>query len=371
MRETAPIALLVALAVVPTARAAEPADGLCKRAREMLGSDVIERGMTDEQCQLALDANEEERWQLWLDIATADELAGDLERSALSLNKFLAAAERRVRPLPAQWVVMRDEARQKVARMDVEILKTKGRVTLISTPEGAEAIFARGVAANLPDKTPKTPVTAYFEPGTHTVRLRVPATETAREISFTVSAGSVIDLRVDLRPGARSDTAISENAGPPVLGQLPPQDGDPPRLEPSEDEPVTVIREPYDGSDRDGPPVRSPETSIIRSLGTISIAAGGAALAMGMTFALVAAGLDDEAACTGGACEVDKALRTHVRRDADVAWDRATGTFIVGGLLVAGGIAAILLDDMDDAPATSLTPWIGPDGAGLSGQVRF
>ena len=64
-------------------------------------------------------------------------------------------------------------------------------------------------------------------------------------------------------------------------------------------------------------------------------------------------------------------LRAHVRRDAEVAWDRATGTFVVGGLLVAGGVIALLLDDGDEAPTTSLAPWIGPSGAGLGGQVRF
>ncbi len=368
MREPAQIALLVALAFGRTAHAAE-VDDTCARAKAQLGSAVIERGMTAEQCQAALDVAEEERWQLWLDIAAADELAGDLERSALSLNKFLTAADRRERPLPAQWVVMRDEARLKIARADVEVLKTKGRVTIISTPEGAEATVIGG-GATLADRAPKTPLTAYFEPGSHSVRLRVPATEATREVSFTVSVGSTIELRVDLRPDARPDTAVVENPGRPVLGQRPPTEGAPPQDVPGE-EPVTMIEELGDDDDPEGPPVRDSGSSIAGSLGVVSLAAGGAALAMGVTFALVAAGLDDEARCGGAACDVDVGLRAHVRRDAEVAWDRATGTFVVGGLLVAGGVIALLLDDGDEAPTTSLAPWIGPSGAGLGGQVRF
>jgi len=369
MRETAPIALFVALALCRTVHAADPIDDTCARAKAQLGSKVIERGMSTEQCQGALDNAEEERWQLWLDIAAADELAGDLERSALSLNKFLTAADLRPRPLPAEWVVMRDEARVKIARADVEVLKTKGRVTISSTPDGAEATVVGGGAV-LADKSPKTPVTAYFEPGSHSVRLRVPATEASREVSFTVSAGSAIELRVDLRPGARPDTAVVENAGPPVLGQRSRTDlGAPPQEVPS-DEP-TVIDEPIADTDPEGPPVRHSGATLMGSLGTVSIAAGGASLAMGITFALVASGLDDEAACSGVACDFDTGLREHVRRDADVAWNRAAGTLIIGTLLVAGGIVAIVLDEDDDAPTTTVTPWIGPSGAGLSGQLRF
>lgn|GEM_PF-1607653 len=369
MRETAPIALLVALALCRTAHAADPGDDPCARAKAQLGSSVIERGMSAEQCQVALDSAEEERWQLWLDIAAAHELGGDVERSALSLNKFLAAADRRPRPLSAQWVVMRDEARLKIARADTEVLKTKGRVTIISTPEGAEATIIGG-GATLADKSPKAPLTAYFEPGSHSVRLRIPATEATREVSFTVVAGSVIELRVDLRPGAKPDTSVSENPGPPVLGQRDPTDLGASPQEVAH-EPVSVLEEPID-NDPEGPPVRDSSASIMGSLGTVSIAAGGAALAMGITFALVASGLDDEARCSGAACDVDTGLRDHVRRDADVAWDRATGTLIVGSLLVAGGIVAIIFDDGDDgAPTTSVTPWIGPNGGGLSGQMRF
>ena len=111
--------------------------------------------------------------------------------------------------------------------------------------------------------------------------------------------------------------------------------------------------------------------SLGESLGTVAIAAGGASMVVGITFALIASGLDDEAACSGAACDRDIALRERVRRDADVAWDRTAGTMIVGGLLVAGGVLAIVLTD-DDAPTASyVLPWVGPDGGGLSGQLRF
>ncbi len=367
LRSGGSIACIVALVLAPGAHAATPkpgTDDLCKRAKEQLGS-VIERGMTADQCQQALDIAEEERWQLWIDIATANELAGDLERAALSLDKFLVAADRRPRPLSAQWVVMRDEARQKVARMDAEVMKTKGRVTIVTTPEGAEATFVGG-GAFVPDKVPKTPVSAYFEPGTHTVRVRHPATEAVREVSFTVAVGSAVRLDIDLRPNARPDTAVAEAPGKTVLGQ---DENAAPTPAPEVPE-TSFIEVPGEDPDPEGPPVRDGGASLGESLGTVAIAAGTASLAVGVTFALIASGLDDEAVCAGAACDRDVALRERVRRDADVAWDRMTGTMIVGGLLVVGGVLAIVLTD--DAPTASyVTPWVGPDGGGLSGQLRF
>jgi len=108
----------------------------------------------------------------------------------------------------------------------------------------------------------------------------------------------------------------------------------------------------------------------VTSLGAVAIAAGAASVAIGLVFAMNAAGFDDEAACDGAACDDDQRLREQVRRDASVAWNRATGTFIAGGLLIAGGVIAIVLDD--DPPTSALLPWFGPNGAaGVSTQVRF
>ncbi len=379
------LATVLALLAVDAAHAAEPQD-VCKRAREQLGARQIERGMKPEDCQQALDAAEEERWQLWLDIAAADQLVGDSERAALSLNRFLVAADARPRPLSAQWVVARDQARADLARMDGELLQKKARVSITSTPEGADVTILGGGAVLL-EKTPKTPLIAYFEPGSHTARLFLSATDATREITFTVRAGTALELVVDLRTGALAQTAVRERPGPRVLGQLPglaggdptqpPIVAEPEPVEPevSVVEPTVVIEDKTPDPDDEGPPIKPPGTPLGETLGTIGIAAGGAAIAIGTTFALVAAGLDDEAACKGTACEIDKALRARVRRDADVAWDRATGTLIVGTLLVAGGVAALfLLDDeggSDTGTDVTLTPWLAPDGAGLGGHVRF
>ena len=37
--------------------------------------------------------------------------------------------------------------------------------------------------------------------------------------------------------------------------------------------------------------------------------------------------------------------------------------------LVAGGVIALVLED--DATSTAVAPWLGPDGGGLAGAVRF
>jgi hypothetical protein len=357
------IALLVASAVARDGLAAEPEEDACARARELLGA--VEPGASAAQCQQALDAAEEERWQLWLDIAAADEIAGDHERAALSLHRFVVAADRRGLRLPAHWVVVRDEARATIARLDADILRTRGRVTLTSIPEGAEARFSEAAAARIPDKSPRTPVTAYFDPGSHSVRLLDRLTDRSREVSFTLVAGGAVALVVDLRPGVPPDRAIVESRGEAVLGQRP-VTGD--IVAPPEGPPT--VTDTFATDDFEGPPIREPGPSPLKSLGAVAIAAGTTAIAVGTVFALLASGMDDEAACRGEACDSDRTLREAVRRDADVHWARATGSLVAGGVLVAGGIVALLLDDGGE-PETAVRPWVGPGGAGVGGRLRF
>lgn len=311
--------------------------------------------------------SEAERWRTWLDDARQSAAGGDLARAALVLERFLRAADAHLGRLEVEWVLARNRARRDVASHDAEVLKTRARVSIESRPEGAEVwIQSRGATTH--DKVPTTPFVGYFDPGAHTVRLFHPSENLAREVTFEVRAGSVRGFMVDLRGEVVTDTVA-----PALLGQLPPTPDGAPQAPPADDAVILIELRAPDPTDDEGPPITSSGTSLVESLGTVSIAAGGAALAVGTTFALVASGLDDEAACSGSACDVDRVLRDQVRRDADVAWDRATGMFIAGGVLVAGGVVALLLND-DGGPASStsgVAPWLGPDGLGLSGRVGF
>ncbi|HRE88916.1 MAG TPA: PEGA domain-containing protein, partial [Myxococcota bacterium] len=185
--------------------------GVCRKARSVLGEEF--KDATEERCQQALDTADEERWELWLAVASAAELSGDLDRAALSLDRFVRDADKRGR-LPSHWAAIRDEARTTIARLDGEVLKTKARVTINSLPEGAE-VEVVGTAKR--PNAERTPTTRYFTPGNHTLRL-VLDTNVNREVAFSVKAGQAIELKVDLRPDAPSDLAVTETKAPAVLG---------------------------------------------------------------------------------------------------------------------------------------------------------
>lgn len=381
--------------------------GTCRKARSVLGDEF--KDATEERCQQALDTADEERWELWLAVASAAELSGDLDRAALSLDRFVRDADKRGR-LPSHWAAIRDESRTTIARLDAEVLKTKARVIVNSVPEGAE-VEVVGTAKR--PNSERTPTTRYFAPGNHTLRL-VLDTNASREVSFSVKAGQAIELKVDLRPDAPKDLAVTETKAPAVLGSQPSVEVV--KAGPTDDK--TVTKTPADAStgqtgpgsandpasnggdtgtagtagttgttgasgaagaveprsvlDPEDPSLVKRETGTWTKVGTVAVALGGASLAAGVVFILQASGLDDEAACSGLACEVDQPLRARVRDEASVAWTRAAGALIAGAILVGGGITAIVKDEPDEPKtSTTISPWFSPEGAGVSGIVRF
>jgi hypothetical protein len=381
--------------------------GICRKARSVLGEEF--KDATEERCQQALDTADEERWELWLAVASAAELSGDLDRAALSLDRFVRDADKRGR-LPSHWAAIRDEARTTIARLDGEVLKTKARVTITSMPEGAEVEL---VGTPKRPNAERTPTTRYFTPGNHTLRL-VLDPDINREVAFTVKAGQALELKVDLRPDAPKDLAVTETKAPAVLGSqasvevvkttptdnktvtTTPADASTGQTGPgSTNDPAAGTKDGGTGtaggtSSTDGTsgstgkveprPVPDPddlalvkrETGTWTKVGTVAVALGGASLAAGVVFILQATGLDDEAACSGLACEVDQPLRARVKDEASVAWTRAAGALIAGAILVGGGITAIVKDEPDEpAGSTTISPWFSPEGAGVSGLVRF
>lgn len=385
-----PALVLASLGLAQPTRAAE--GGACRKARSVLGEEF--KDATEERCQQAMDNADEDRWQLWLDVATAAELSGDLDRAALTLDRFVRDADRRGR-LPSHWAAIRDEARTTISRLDTEVLKTKARVIINTTPEGAEVEV---VGTTKRPGNERTPTTRYFAPGSHT--LRIVKDEANREVAFTVTAGQAIELKVDLRPDAPSDLAVTETKAPGVLGSQPtvevvkttpttgntvttnPKDAssggaatdpsDPANAAGPKADPTDAPVEPRPTLDPEDPPLVREPTGTWTKVGTVAITLGGASLAAGVVFVLQAAGLDDEAACSGLACEVDQPLRARVKDEASVAWARAAGSLIAGALLVGGGITAIVRDTPDKpTSSTTISPWLSPDGAGLSGTVRF
>lgn len=372
--------VLLPLASHPTLAAESE---VCKRARAQLGEPF--KGATEAQCQQALDQADEDRWQLWLDVARAAELTGDLDRAALTLDRFVREADRRGR-LSDEWASLRDEARTEMARLDAKVLETRARVVINSTPEGAEIEIVGTPGRPKPDTTPAT---RYFAPGAHTVRLTLREPRAQREVTFSVTAGQTTELKVDLRPGAPQDVAIVETPAPTVLGQRPPADSPGPSTPTTPSATPTVtptpVGDPGSTTPTDLPPIEPrtlpdpDDVALVRSgpgpltrIGTVAITLGAAALAAGTVFTLQWLGLEDEAECAGLACEVDQPLRARVRADAGIARDRAIGSIIAGVVLVGGGITAIIRDTPDEPTATTtISPWLSPDGAGVTTRLRF
>ncbi|MFO0750696.1 MAG: hypothetical protein U1F43_34255 [Myxococcota bacterium] len=387
------ITLLATLMATTVARADD--SEVCQRARSVMDAGMA-RSATPEACQRALDSAEEERWQLWLDMALAAEKGGDREQAVNGYSKFVDAADRRGQRLGEIWGHQRDDARTAIARLDTELLQKKARVTIASIPDGAEVTIVSG-AILVPGSTQKTPTIHYFAPGSHMVRLFSAETKASREINFSVEAGQTLELKADLRAGAPTDYGIIEGAGPALRGQTPAADTGDPGMGHGNGSVVVEVqggpdshgpggangpggpKGPDGDDDPDGPPQTVTHHSVFRTLGVVGVAAGIGTLAAGAVFLANGSGLDDEfraCAAPGSGCSAKAAALNALEHEADVQYTRSTVAFIVGGALVVGGVLALVLvdDGPEVAPATTgahVTPWMSPDGAGLSATVGF
>ncbi len=374
----------------------------CKKATAIVGKKNA-KAFSKAECQQALDSIEEEQWQLWLDMAAADEQASNPEKAIATLARFVDAADLREDKLAANWAQVRDEARTTLARLDGELLKRKARVTFKVVPETASVTFPRGVQG-----TPeKAPIIKYFAPGEHVARVFDDGSLKAREVRFTVEKGQRLVLKVDLLTDAPSGAGVLESEGPAVVGQngkfgTEPGTGDPGTGDPGatgpgaggpDGGPNTILEKDLD---REAPPI-APAPNVWDRIGAASFGLGIAGLTAGAVYLAEGLRLDDNAACSGDACLFDQAQRNRIKGDAQVAKDRSIAGFIIGAVFVAGGITALLLPE-DDAPTDTgpqprrkderdapggkektgdkaslrgVTPWIGADGGGVGAAFVF
>jgi hypothetical protein len=388
-----PIFFAVALTMVALGATGVHADNseACKKAVAVLGKKKA-KAFSQAECQQALDSSEEEQWQLWLDMAAADEQAANPEKAIATLARFVDAADRREDKLAPNWARVRDESRTTLARLDGELLKKKARVTFKVVPEGASVTFPKGVQG-----TPeKTPVIKYFAPGEHVARVFDDASQKAREVTFSVEKGQRVVLKVDLLTDAPSGAGVLESEGPAVVGQSG-KVGDPGAGEPGaggpDGGPNTILEKDLD---TEAPPLPAPPNMWDR-IGAASLGLGVAGLTAGAVFLADGLRLDDNAACSGDACLFDQAQRSKIKSDAQVAKDRGIAGFIIGAVFVAGGITALLLPG-DDAPTATgpqprpkegpgapdgkaeksdktglraVTPWFGAEGGGVAASFAF
>jgi len=379
---------LIATACITSVARADDSDA-CKRARDTMGAQAARRA-TEAECQRFVDQAEEDDWQLWLDLGLAAEQGGDAEDAVVAYQRFVDAADRRGPRLADPWPRLRDDARTAIARLDSDLLQTRARVMITSVPPGASVTVVSGGVPVRADSE-RTPSVRYFAKGVHTVRLA--AAETTREVRFSVEPGQTLELRVDLRPGAPTEHGIIEGTGPALRGQTPGPGVEGGPTGPGGHGSVRVeIERPRHGElgahgepgDDDPPPQTRTRRSPIRTVGIAATTAGVAALAIGMVFVVNGSGLDDEleaCAAPGSGCRGTARELRALERERDVQYDRATAALLTGGVLVAGGLVAILvfgeettLDATDDARSRGplrVTPWLGPDGAGLGATLGF
>ncbi len=315
---------------------------------------------SEAECLEALRAAEEEGWQLLLDLAFAEEETGNPRKAWETYRRFLDETAPRGAALPAAWGELRRKAEAAVARLEQALLKTHARVTVTPRPETRNVHFFGEVLRQNPGSGP---LVRFLAPGSHTVVVADPGTGRYRELTFTVTAGEVREVVVELQPLAEvvPATAAPAASSPAAAGA-------------TADSPVASV------SRSSGPVAPQP---LWRSVGAAALSVGVAATAVGAGFLASANGLYDDAACEGALCEVNVEARARIRADASAAEDRAVASFVTGGLFIAGGATALILEALGivgkpeagaaaSAPRLKrLQPTFGRGGAGMAAAIAF
>jgi hypothetical protein len=353
---------LAALSVLcaTSASAARAADGEgCEEALRRLDASA-QPPAGDVACAEALKAAEENQWQLMLDLAFAEEETGDPRRAWETYVRFLDASAGRGDSLANDWAERRQRAEASVARLEKALLKTHARVTVTPRPETRTVQFFGEV---LRPKARPGPVTRFLPVGSHTVIAADGATGRYREVTLTVAAGEQRDMVIDLDPASPpvAEVAVRQSQSAAASPQATPA--------------------PIEGVSRLATtPRRQP---LWRSVGAAALGVGVAATAVGAGFMASANGLFDDAACDGALCDLEAAQRARIRADAEVAEDRAVASFVTGGLFIAGGATALILEALGvvgapEAGSTAsaprlkrLAPTFGRGGAGMAAAVAF
>lgn len=309
-------ALVILLGSVEAHAASDP----CGEARRLVGEQA--GTMSRDDCQEVVDAAEEERWQLWLDMALAHEHSGDDLAAVQYYGRFIESADLRPRPLSPSWAKVRSDALAAVARLDAELRATLGRVDVRSTPGDAAASF-EGKATETASLV--TPFTTYLAPGEHTLELYHPSLPATVRKAFTLEKGQVLALDLDL---AAELAAAKAAPGPKTTTT-----------------PTKAL-----------PPVAEPATNVLETVGWLGVAAGVGLLATGTVLYVDGQGRIDATACTTEPwCAPTASERARRKDDGESTRRVGVITWIAGGALLAAGIVAVVLSD-DDADDD------GPDG---------
>ena len=361
-----PLLLAAALALIPHAAsaAADDLDAEYAAAKADLSAKSYPAAL--DRCARALataDLAPETRWKFWLVAAIAHERQSQPAAALSYYHRFLNGLAAYPTPLTKEWSDRERGIGDVLRRLQRQQLEVDGALSLASSPPGAR-VFVDGNAAG-PDGHEQTPATLYLAPGQHTVRLEL-AGYRSSEFPVLVLRGRTGELSAALAP---AEPTIVVAPTPP--GPVPPKEPaalPPPAPETSPGLEVTVAPAALlGGSAR--PSGKSPLWGWV-------LLGGGAAVALAGIPCTVLAGQDhDELVKLEGADPNDPANK---KRHADLS-SSMTGKQVaagvlygVGGAALAAGatwlIVAALRDEPAAGPSLGVLPTLGGATLTLGGR---
>ena len=237
-----------------------------------------------------------------------------------------------------------------------------GSVQIVGTPAGARVVLDEREVGKLP--------------------LESAARAPAGEVMVTVSASGFADIsrKVTVVPGGLVREVIALHAVHPAQSRLAPTAASPEVKEAAaagDADGPALGAGAFSGTEsasdkKDAPPEPGSRLTGTQYFGIAAGVVGAAAAGVGTFFVLRAVSKNNESQprCPQNYCDDPGA---QLRREAITAGDRATVAFVVGGVLVAGGITLFLVGrpSADSASTARITPVVAPDQFAMVGTVNF
>lgn len=375
LRSRSIVLLLVLVALLPLRRvsAAEPPvviDVLYEEAKEDLKEGRFPFALEKFRRGLDLAGNDRQQaWRMLLGIGLAYEKMGQLEHTIEAYRRFLSSYSSRPASPGDVWAQRAKLVEDQVVQMESSMLETRGALVISSQPEGSR-VEIDGLAQGA-QGTALTPFTAFLAPGPHEVRLQ-------RDTYRPTTVRAVVDLgarrtinvvlepmqrkgRLNVRTGSAdalvfvdrarvgegSEVSVEVDAGPHVVRVASPgKAAFEQAVTVTPDEPVNVSSETARVDVRpDAGVVTSAPRRPLRPLwGWIGLGGGGAILATGAVFTVLAKLKHDDLVALDAKLEADPALladqSTYDRyNDLKSAVDRNQ---IVAGVMYGVGGAAVV-----------------------------
>ena len=330
--------LVIATRPCPAQEGPAAIDALYEQAKEDLKEGRFPFAL--EKFRRGLDlagADRQQAWLMLLGIGLAYEKLGQLEHTIEAYRRFLSSVSERPLSATDVWSQRARVVEDQVVAMEASMLETRGALVINSQPTGAR-VEVDGLALGA-EGSAVTPFTAFLAPGSHEVRLtkegfRVPAVRAAVEVGARGTVNVVLEpvkargrlivrtgsadalVFVDrARAGEGAEVSLELDAGSHVVRvACPGRPAFEQTVTLTADAPLVVTPE----SARAAAPVVEPVVRAsaspvpprpLRPLwGWVGLGAGGAVLATGAVFTVLAKLKHDDLSALDGRLQTDPAL---------------------------------------------------------------